>query len=108
MGDITVRTNFHSRPIIDAWELSADERKDFDYLNWQAIENGNDSASFFRYRGTLYDFGEFSRDFGITKGSGLPESLSKWDDYVSESAFSAIVVRYVDDYESVIVGLVLS
>lgn len=104
----TVRTNHHHRDVIDAWSLSPAERAQFDYLDWPAIDRGEDSASFFRYRGTLYDLGEFTADSGIAKGSGLPASLTGWDGYLSESFFSAIVIRYVDDYEGVVVGLVLS
>lgn len=104
----TVTTNNVPRDIIDAWQLTPAERGEFDYLDWAAIDDGRESAEFFRYRGQLYDLGEFSRDYGITKGAGLPAHLSKRDGYLSESFFSAIVVRYVDDSERVIVGLVLS
>jgi hypothetical protein len=106
--NLTVTTNNVPRDIIDAWQLAPAERGEFDYLDWTAIEDGRESAEFFRYRGQLYDLGEFSRDYGITRGAGLPAHLSTWDGYMSESAFSAIVGRYVDDNERVIVGLVLS
>jgi hypothetical protein len=105
---VKVTTNNVPRPIVDAWELSASEREQFDYIDWEAIDAGNDSASFFRYRGTPYDLGEFSANYGITRGSGLPDYLSGWDGYMAESAFSAIVVRYSEDYEYVIVGHVYS
>lgn len=105
---VKVITNNKPRHLIDASELTPEERAEFDYLDWEAIEDGRDSATFFRYRGQLYDLGEFSRDYGITKDAGLPEHLSRWDGYLSESFFSALVVRYVEDYEAVVVGLVLS
>jgi hypothetical protein len=104
---VKVITNNVPRSIIDGYELTEQERAEFDYLDWPAIDEGTDSASFFRYKGELYDLGEFTRDYGITKDAGLPEHLSKRDGYLSDSAFSAIVVRIVDD-ESVVVGLVLS
>jgi len=99
MTEITVRTNHVPRDIIDAWELSEQEREEFDYLDWPAIERGEASASFVRYRGTLYDLGEFM----------LPEThdLQCWDGYLSETFFSAIVVKYVDDGR-VIVGRVMT
>ena len=103
-----VITNNVPRDILDAWELTPAERERFDYLDWAAIEDGRDSAQFFRYAGDLYDLGEFSADFGITRGTGLPEHLSRWDGYLSESAFSAIVVRHANNHESVVVGRVLS
>jgi hypothetical protein len=105
---LTIRTNNVPRDVIDAWELSAEERAQFDYLDWDAIEAGSDSASFFRYRGELYDLGEFSADYGITRGAGLPAHLADWDGYMSESFFSALVVRYCEDFERVVVGLVMS
>lgn len=105
---ITVVTNNVPRDILDASDLTVAERAEFDYLNWPALERGEDSASFFRYKGQLYDLGEFFADFGITKGSGLPEHLSTWHGYQSQHAFLAIVVRYSDDHESVVVGRVLS
>ena len=40
-------------------ELTPDERKQFDYLDWDAIDAGTDSASFVRHRGELYDLGSF-------------------------------------------------
>lgn len=108
MADVRVVTNNVPRDVIDAYQLTLTERTEFDYINWAGIDAGTDSASFFRYRGTVYDLGEFSADYGITRGAGLPEHLSHWDGYRSDSFFSAIVVRYVDDCERVIVGLVLS
>lgn|SRR5487761_1389650 len=103
-----VITNNMPRDIIDAGELTPAERAEFDYLDWPAMERGEDSASFFRYRGQLYDLGEFSVDYGIAKGSGLPDHLSRWDGYMSDSFFSAIVVRYVNDNEQVVIGTVLT
>lgn len=116
MSEIKVITDNQPREIIDGWRLSAAEREEFDYLDWPAIDDGRDSASFFRYQGDLHDLGEFTRDYGITKGAGLPPHLSEWDGYRSDSFFSALVVRLTDadgqtrntDLDHVIVGLVLS
>lgn len=104
-----VRTNHHKRPILNGWQLTPKEREEFEYLDWSAIEDGNDSAQFVRAYGQVHDLGEFSRDYGITKGFGLPDALSRWDGYRSDSSFSALVVRYVkddNDDDAVIVGLV--
>ena len=108
MSDIRVITNNVPRDIIEAYELSADERTQFDYLNWDAIDRCEDSASFFRYKGELHDLGEFSADYGITRGAGLPAHLSNWDGYRADNFFSALVVRYVDNFERVVVGLAMS
>ncbi len=101
-------TNNVPRDTIEAYALTAEERKQFDYLDWQAIEAGRDSGMFFRYKGTLYDLGEFSTNYGITKGGGLPAVFSKWDAYMSDSAFSGMLVLFVDDYERVVIGRVFS
>lgn len=108
MDGVTIRTNFHHRDVIDAWSLTPAERKEFDYLDWSGIEEGTASASFFRYRGQLYDIGEFTTDYGITRGTGLPDYLARWDAYMSESFFSALAIRYVDDFEGIVVALILS
>lgn len=105
---ITIRTNNIPRDVIDAYELTAAERTEFDYIDWPAVDDGRASASFFRYKGELHDLGEFSADCRITRGAGLPDHLTNWDGYRSDSFFSTLVVRYVDDYERVIVGLVMS
>ena len=94
---LRVITNNVPRDVIDAWQLTPDERAEFDYLNWDAIEAGNDSASFFRYKGELHDLGDFE--------GRPPEILKGWDGYQSDSFFSGIVVKYADDqFETVIVG----
>jgi hypothetical protein len=98
--EITVKTNYHRRDILNEWELTPKERLEFDYLDWKAFEQGRDSASFFRYRGQVYDLGEF--------GIAPPSLRGKWDNFQSDSYFSGILVRYSDNYESVIVGLLLA
>jgi hypothetical protein len=98
--ELTIRTNHQPRPILDASELTDKERKEFDYLDWPALDRGEASASFFRYKGTVCDLGEFMTT------SGMPEfsPLIQWDGYCSNSFFSGIVVRYTIDYEFVVVG----
>ena len=108
MDGVKIITNNVPRDLIDAYELTAAEREEFDYLDWAKIDAGEDSATFFRYKGQLHDLGEFTTDWGITRGSGLPSHLSAWDAYRSDSFFSALAVRLVDDNERVVVALVLS
>ena len=100
MSDLQIITNRVPRDVVEAYELTPAERKDFDYLDWAAIERGEDSASFFRYQGEIYDLGEF-----MTTG-GLPEfsPLRQWHGYHSDSFFSGVLVRYVDDCERVVIG----
>ena len=102
--ELRIITNHVPRFTIDAYELTIDEQGQFDYLDWPAIERGEDSATFFRYRGQLYDLGEFQTTRGLPEFS----PLVAWDGYQSDSFFSGIVVRYANDFESVIVGLFLA
>lgn len=77
-------------------ELKQKEREELDYVT-------EDTNSFFRYQGSVYDLGEFARivppeDLG---GQHHPMVLrdwhgdyDDWDCYQGESAFSMMVVRY--------------
>lgn len=100
MGEYTMITNNVPRDVIDAYELTATERADFDYLNWEAIDAGSASASFFRYKGAIYDIGEFQTTYRMPEFS----PLRNWDGYISDSFFSGVVVRYVEQCERVVVG----
>lgn len=93
---ITIRTNNVPRFIIDAYELSAQERREFDWLDWEAP--GNDDAQFFRFKGQLYALSEFMRcDHAC--------DLSDWDGYHSDTMFSGVLIRYVGKhFEQVVVG----
>jgi hypothetical protein len=106
---MTVITNNVPRDILDASDLTLEERKEFDYLDWSALEEGTDSASFFRYRGQIYDLGEFSSSWGIMREGSLPVSLKGWDGYITDTFFSGIVVRYVTpEFDTIIVGRMYS
>lgn len=107
MEAIRITTNRVPRDVVEGYELSADERERFDYLDWARIDDGRESASFFRYRGETYDLAEFAADWGISKGSGLPVELRGWDGYMTDSYFSGMVVRYVEGMERVVVGRLL-
>jgi hypothetical protein len=96
-------TNNVPRDIIDASELTAAERAGFDYLDWPAIEDGRDSASFLRYRGELYDLSEFE----VWDNPASP-TRQGWDGCRADSYFSGVVVRFVDDGERVVAGLYLA
>jgi len=100
---LTITTNNVPRDVIHACELTAEERAQFDYLDWDAIEDGRNSASFFRYRGELHDLGEFQR-----WDNPASPTRGNWDGFRSDSFFSGLVVRYCDDCERVVVGLALS
>lgn len=93
MSDVTIRTNNAPRFTIDSHELTPAEREQFDYLNWSAIDAGEESATFFRYKGELYDLGTFER-------TGAPEG---WDAAMAFSAWSGLLVRLGAD-DTIVVG----
>lgn len=94
----TIKTNNKPRSIIYGYELTTKERKEFDYL-----ENLDDST-FFRFKGQVYDLGEF---WIITKN--MPFYGSGWMGYSPDSFFSGLVIKYCPtDSEAVIVGLYYS
>lgn len=97
---LKIKTNGKPRLIIDAHQLTDKERKEFDYLNWEAIDKGEDSATFFRYMGQLYDLGEFMQCVGGTEFSKLG-----WHGYASDTLFSCLLVKYWEhDNDKVIIG----
>jgi hypothetical protein len=97
---ITVKTNNVPRSILNSWDLTLSERAEFDYLDWDALEAGNDSRSFVRYRGRLYDLSDCD-------GNPPPGTPGRWARYISEDFCGGIVLRWVnpeDDDEGIVVG----
>lgn len=84
-----VTTNNHLRPIVEASQLPADKRSDFDYLDWSAIERGDESATFVQYRGEWHDLGDVMLAPDSIKALGF-------DGFNSDSFFSGIAFRYFD------------
>lgn len=106
---ITITTNNVPRDLISGYQLSADERAEFDYIDWAAVDNGEASPEFFRYKGDLYDLGDLGDGFETTTNINLPDELKQWDGYQSDSFFSGLVIRWPRegnhiDFEAVIVG----
>ena len=90
MSDLRIITNNHARPIIEAYELTQAERQEFDYHDWEKIDAGEDGAQFFRYKGRLFDLGEF---MPVNSDGDFKE----WDGASGDSYFSGKLVRYSDD-----------
>jgi hypothetical protein len=78
------------RDIISGYELSKSERDNFDYYHFK---DELDCASFFRYKGNVYDLGEFMRCDSHFGG--------KFDGYTNDTFFSGILVKYCNDNEQV-------
>lgn len=106
---LTVTTNHHRRPLLEAYELTSDEQKEFSYYDWDAIRRGELSAWFFRYRGELHDLSDFTM-----LAHGAPANLHEeplatmgWQAARADSYFDGLVIRYEDDQygdPAVIVG----
>lgn len=94
---LEIITNHHPRYIVDGVHLSDDERKDFSYINWDGVDAGTDSASFFQYKGSLYDLNEFT----VT-------SIPGWDGVLPDSAWTGVLIKLTSDGESVVVGRAIS
>ena len=102
---MNVITNGHARDVVEAYELPIELRdKEFDYLNWEAIEKGEDNASFIRYKDEWYDLQDFQTTRSITFHPTHP--FRKWDGYISDTFFSGILIKWVPEtnWEQVVVG----
>lgn len=89
-------TNSQPRDVVYAWQLTDKERKEFDYVD--DIDNADCCATFFRYKGQVYDLGEFMNCTQSVNG------FSDWHGIQSDTFFSGVLVKYTSDFESVIVG----
>jgi len=94
-------TNNHYRPVLywhDLTEKEQNELKD----SYDSVEE----STFFRYRKRVYDLGEFTRPSYLSNDY---MKMNKWDGMFGETFFSAVVVKYYNDYcDTVKVGLALS
>ncbi|MCX6783336.1 MAG: hypothetical protein NTZ20_05130 [Candidatus Levybacteria bacterium] len=94
-----IRTNNVPRYTINWHELTLKEQAEFDYLD---SDDKRHETQFVRYRGWVYDTSEF-----MGTDSGSP--FSGWHGYHSDSFFSAVLIRYVDNgTDSVIMGTAYS
>jgi hypothetical protein len=93
MSDLTIITNNVPRYTVGGYDLSEKERVKFDYLD------DIDAETFFRYRGEVYDLGEF-----MTLGASQDHPLRGWHGYSSDTYFSGIAIKLSDDGETVIVA----
>lgn len=101
MSNLRIRTNNVPRDILDSYQLTAKEREEFDYLDWSALDEGTDSASFFRYKGDVIGFDTVMR---VEANGELAEQ--GWHGIVSWSWSNGLLVKYAPDTycEQIIVG----
>lgn len=103
---VTIKTNNVPRNLIYGYELTAKERKEFDYYSDEEIDTHN----FFRYKGHVYDPNEFMAISGTSMHCIPCEngSFADWHGYHNDSFFSGVLIKYVNDFEQVIVGTFIS
>ena len=94
-----IKTNNQFRPVLYWQDLEANEQSSL-FDSYDTVEE----STFFRYRGLVYDLGEFMS----ARGNGAHELVNEWDGYHNDSYFSAVLVKYSDDGDAVKVGLALS
>lgn len=90
-------TNNHEREVIDGYQLSPAERAEFDYIDWGKVERGEESPSFARYKGELYDLGDTEGTFPADR---------RWF-YISDSFFSGVLFRYPSDGDDIVANYII-
>lgn len=100
MSELTITTNHVPREFLYWHDLTAREKRDFDYLD---TEDRREDATFFRYKGRVYSLGEFLRP-GTMWMSNMPAAFEGWDSYAADSFFSGVLIKLVDEGDRVVVG----
>lgn len=97
-----------ARDVEVVWEsdLTAEERAEHDYLDWDAMQRGEESAQFVRYEGVCYLLRDFQANWAeASETRGLPSEFAGWDGYLSNSFFSGVVIRYRRGDDELVVDL---
>ena len=89
IGECKVFGNNHSIFLINWWDLTKKEKKNFDYFN-----NPEDDFTGFRYKGNVYGLDEFMRMNSNNPFNGL------FDSYISDTFFSGIGIKFTEDNET--------
>ena len=103
---MTAITNNHVRLFKYYHELSDEQHKtiesDYDWLDDPTCEN------WLVYRDRLYCISDFLSVHNTVYNPIVQDWQEGWDGYISDSFFSAIVIRLYDDPDVYSIGLVLS
>ena len=78
-------TNNRPRLLMNWYELTAKEQQDFDYLK----PEDQPCAEFVRFKGRIYDLGEFMTAPKELKALG-------WEGFSGDSYFSGTLMRFAD------------
>lgn len=96
-----VVTNNVPRLLLYWYELTDEEKKEFDWMN--EPEDGD----FFRYKGAIYCTEMFVRGEN-NPWTGNRNPYPGWDGYHQDSFFSAVLVKFVEDGDKIVVGWAIS
>lgn len=96
---LTIITNNVPRNLIYGYELTPKEREAFDYLDFSEHGDGL-THDFARYKGEVYDLSEFT----VWDNPNSPLTGTGWDGMMSDTFFSGVLVKYVENFERVIMG----
>jgi hypothetical protein len=83
-------TNNHARDLLSFYELTEEQRAEFDYID---EEDERYSLRFFIFRGMAWDSNEF-----------MCTDMPNYDGVQGQSYFDAVAIRYVEDYQRVVVS----
>lgn len=97
-------TNNHLRDLLSLADLTKEEVQEFDYIKEEEEEFYQ--PRIVRYKGALYDTHEFiSTRAGQRQGN---DALNAWDGYHADSYFSAVLLKWDEDFERVKAGTAFS
>lgn len=88
-------SNYSWRDLIQGYELTTQERQNFDYYD----DNEILEQTFFRYKGEVYDLGDFMR---IPSDSYL--AYFGWQGSLATSVWSATLIKLSSDGEQVMIA----
>ena len=92
-----IKTNNVPRHLVYGYELTPKECAEFDYLSPDELS----VHEFVRYKGQVYDLGEFMRIDRSIAPHPQRDGWEDWHGYSSDSFFSGVLIRFSDDGESV-------
>ena len=106
MDKLTITTNNVPRKLLPFFELPDDVRKEFDYVS----EGEYHEQRFAQFKGRYYDVFDTQgirvqvpgRRVGWDMCVSADSPLARWDAIISESFFSGVLFRFIDD--RVVVG----
>lgn len=103
MTNIKIHTNNQPRPLVSVNEIPIEFRDEFDYIY------DKDQQSLVKYKDYWYDAYDTQKihvgtgdPFGMVVDKGSP--FADWHAITSESFFSGVLFRFLDDGERVVVG----